>query len=166
MNTVLATMVTMTTYGTWLRGDHRGWIDEGILMPTSPELNASDLACCKHSPFYFERSQCQELGQKIGESLIKRLNLCILAMTVRTWHAHFVYAATETSIAQIVKCAKDAGRYALRAGRPIWTDGYDKRWCYNDKQVSARIDYVERHNLEWKLPAKPYAYIQNWREYL
>lgn len=166
MKDSLATMVTMTTYATWLRGDERGWIDDGILMPENPVLEKADLVRCKHPPYYFNRDDCLRLGEKIGESLISRLNLCLLAITVRTWHTHFVYAASASEEPEIVKCAKDAARYDLRPGRPIWTEGYDKRWCYNDRQVLTRIDYVERHNLEWGLPAKPYKFIQPYREYI
>jgi len=32
----LAIMVTSTTYGTWLRGDKRGWVDDGRILPSLP----------------------------------------------------------------------------------------------------------------------------------
>ncbi len=37
-----AIMFTMTTYGTWLRGDRRGWVDDGIVFPADPDLNVAD----------------------------------------------------------------------------------------------------------------------------
>jgi hypothetical protein len=38
MGNTLATMITMTTYGTWLRGDYRGWVDDGRILPPDPIL--------------------------------------------------------------------------------------------------------------------------------
>jgi hypothetical protein len=32
----LAIMFTLSTYGTWLRGDARGWVDDGIIFPPIP----------------------------------------------------------------------------------------------------------------------------------
>jgi len=35
---LLATMVTTTTYGTWLPGDVRGYVDDGVILPGDPTL--------------------------------------------------------------------------------------------------------------------------------
>ncbi len=159
MGDTLATMVTMTTYGTWLRGDQRGWVDEGVVYPPDPILEANDLERLKHEPFRFEAVDLHRVGQAIGDSLIERLKQRILALAVRVWHVHFVVAATSTSIGEIVKCAKDATRYALHAGRPIWTDGYDKRFCFDEVSLRNRIAYVERHNIEHGWPPRPWDFI-------
>ena len=42
MPSTLAILVTMTTYGTWLRGDRRGWVDDGEILPPKPLLEAAD----------------------------------------------------------------------------------------------------------------------------
>ncbi len=91
---LLGTMFTMTTYGTWLRGDRRGWVDDGRILP--PE---------------------------------------------------------------VVKCAKEAVRYGLRAGRPIWTADYDKRCCFSASALRGRIGYVERHNTAAGLAPRPWEFI-------
>ena len=44
MGSTLATMLTMTTYSTWLRGDRRGWVDDGQIFPADPELESADRA--------------------------------------------------------------------------------------------------------------------------
>src|SRR5262245_48315373 len=51
MGNTLAIMITSTTYGTWLRGDKRGWIDDGRLMPPLPWLEANDRTRMAHEPF-------------------------------------------------------------------------------------------------------------------
>ena len=66
--------------------------------------------------------------------------------------------ATITPVPDVVKCAKEAVRYGLRPGRPIWTDGYDKRFCFDQRTLFARIKYVERHNLERGWPARPWPW--------
>jgi hypothetical protein len=35
MPETLATILTTTTYGTWLRGDARNWVEDGIIYPPS-----------------------------------------------------------------------------------------------------------------------------------
>jgi hypothetical protein len=118
----------------------------------------------KYPPFYFPSESLHGIGDAIGRSLITRLDQKILALTVQTWHVHFVVSATRTDIADIAKCAKDAVRYHLRPGRPIWTDGYDKRFCFDDQSVYRRITYVERHNTDHNHPARPWPFIIDWRK--
>lgn len=90
MANTLATMITMTTYGTWLRGDRRGWVDNGEIFPPDPELESADRARMKHDTFLFPRDQLLEVGNFIGTSLTDRLQLPVFALTVGTWHAHIV----------------------------------------------------------------------------
>ncbi len=82
-------------------------------------------------------------------------------MTVQTWHAHIVVGACEHPVEKTAKCAKDAVRWGLRPGRPIWGDGYDKRFCFDEDSVHSRIEYVERHNTVTGLPAKPWQFIEH-----
>ena len=162
MANTLAIMVTMTTYGTWLRGDARGWVDKGVVFPADPDLEAVDKARLKHSLYRFADADGYRVGSMMGESLCGRLGLRIYAMTVQTWHAHFVIGATSHPVGQVAKCAKDAVRWGLRPGRPIWGDGYDKRFCYDERSVRARIEYVQRHNLQVARPARPWGFIETW----
>jgi len=159
MSNTLAIMFTMTTYGVWLRGDQRGWVDDGIVMPPDPPLEARDKLTMKYEPFYFDQADLLHVGEMIGESLIARLEQKMLALTVQRWHVHFVVVGTEVSVPRVVKCAKDAVRWGLRLDRPIWGDGYDKRFCYDRSAVYARVSYVERHNLENGWPAKPWSFV-------
>ncbi|TWT90787.1 hypothetical protein Mal64_11840 [Pseudobythopirellula maris] len=159
MPNTLGILVTMTTYGSWLRGDRRGWIDDGQLMPPCPALETADRVRMKHTQYKFQKDALIEVGRMIGESLVARQGQQILAMSVDTWHAHFMISATRLPIGDVVKCAKDAARYGLRPGRPIWTDGYDKRFCFDERTLANRIRYVERHNERHGWPAKPWPFI-------
>lgn len=147
MGQTLGNMFTFTTYGTWRRGDRRGWIqDGGKLMPPLPWLEKNDAARMKHDAFLFETKQLDMLEDALAESLIARKSAMVLAMHAACWHTHFVIGATPHSVGDIAKCAKDAARYALRPGRPIWTDGYDKRYRFDEKSLRNRVRYVERHH--------------------
>ena len=163
MGNTLALMFTMTTYGTWLRGDARGWVDDGVLYPPNPTLECRDRERLKHPPFYFEPEHWLGIGQAMGDSLRERLGLRIFAMTVQSWHTHFVVAATKHHVSIVTKCAKDAVRWHLRLGRPLWATDYDKRFCFDVASVAARVDYVERHNLRNDWERWPWAFIETWR---
>ena len=160
MRVPLAWMFTITTYGTWLRGDRRGWVDDGVVMPPDPELENADRRRLKHPIFHFQVEDLPRVGEFIGRSLTKRLGLEVLALSADTWHVHFVVGASEHSFGTIVKCAKDAVRNGLRPGRPIWTTGYDKRFCFDEKSIRARVRYVERHKEAKGWPAWPWKVMQ------
>jgi|SRR5688572_8879265 hypothetical protein len=161
MGATLATMLTITTYGVWLRGDARGWVDNGITFPPDPVREQLDQERMKYPVYKFPRDVRLEVAEAIGHSLITRLGLHIYAMCLQSWHSHIVIGATIHPLALVVKCAKDAARWHLRLDRPIWGVGYDKRFCFDLKSVKNRVGYVETHNLEDGLSAKPWAFIEN-----
>lgn len=160
MNRTLATMLTMTTYGTWLRGDARGWVDDGVVKPPCLPLQESDRKKLKHPPFFFPEQESLNVGRFIGESLTLRLNQHILGLTVQARHVHLIVGTTQKPLRNIVKCTKDAVRWGLRLNRPIWTEGYDKRFCFDEQSVRQRMEYVERHNLDSGLSARPWLFIE------
>ncbi len=160
MGSTLATMFTISTYGTWLRGDARGWVSDGIIFPEQPALAAYDRQHMKHKPYYFPRDQWFEIGNAMGIALRDRLNLRIYGLTVQSWHSHGMIGATRHHIAEVIKCAKDAVRWHLEIDRPIWADDYDKRWCFDWRTVGTRMDYVERHNLRNGWSRKPWDFLK------
>src|SRR3972149_2022507 len=105
---LFGTMYTMTTYGTWLRGDYRGWVEEGRIMPPDPELESSDAARMKCEVFLFDRNELPRIGTMIGTSLRSRLQQRIFALAVQRWHVQFVVAASSRRPPEVVKCAKEA----------------------------------------------------------
>ena len=149
----------MTTYGTWMRGDMRGWIDAGRLMPPDPVLERADRQRMGHSMFFFDCGKLLEIGEAIGQSLQSRTPTIIYAMTIQTQHMHVVLRNTPASLGGIVKCVKDAARWHLLAGRPIWSAGYDKRFCFDENSLRARIEYVERHNAAMGWPRSPWKFV-------
>ena len=156
---ILGTMLTMTTYGTWLRGDERGWVDDGKTFPANPLLESIDHARLKHDPYLFDLTRRQEIGEALGYALFDRLKQRLLALAVQSWHIHFVVAESAVKCEDVAKCAKEAVRYHIKPKRPIWTDKYDKRFCFNEAALQTRIAYVEQHNIENGLPARPWDFL-------
>ncbi|MBX7105561.1 MAG: hypothetical protein K1X57_15870 [Gemmataceae bacterium] len=156
---LLGTMFTTTTYGTWLRGDRRGWIDDGRLMPPNPALEDADRARLKHPMYLFPPDELLQVGTMIGNSITSRLGLPIYALTVQTWHIHLLTGPGPHTPADIMKCAEEAVRYGLKPGRPIWTADYDKRYCFDETALHNRINYIERHNLAAGWPAQPWPFL-------
>jgi len=159
MPRTLAIMITCTTYGTWLRGDRRGYVEDGRILPPNPELHAADAARLKHPPFTFPPDRLLGTAEAIARSLVDRKQQRVLAIAMQTWHVHVLVAATTVAVPDLVKCLKDAARYHLRPGRPIWTTGYDKRFCFDVPIVFARAEYIEKHNRQNGWPARPFALI-------
>ena len=161
MGATLATMITISTYGTWLRGDARGWVDDGITFPPDPVLEQFDAERMKYTPYKFPREVRFATAEAIGRSLIERLHVRIYAMCLQSWHSHIVVGATSHPLSLVIKCAKDAARWHVRLDRPIWAVGFDKRFCFDKPSVFHRVDYVERHNLADGLLRKPWEFIEN-----
>src|SRR5207253_5816775 len=90
MGKTLGIMFTISTYGVWLRGDIRGWVDDGKLIPADPLLEMQDRNRMKHTPFRFRRDQRHDVGEAIGRSIIERMHAQVWAMCVQSWHVHFL----------------------------------------------------------------------------
>jgi hypothetical protein len=163
MTRVLGTMITMTTYGTWLRGDPRGWVRDGVAQRPCPRLETADAERMPWPPFEFESSALADIGEAIGRSIVKRRRTTVLALTVQPRHAHFIAAGDGGDLGALVKCAKDAVRWHLRPDRPIWTRGCDTRFCFDDASLRSRIRYVERHNEAMGWPTRPWTFVGTGR---
>ena len=155
-----AVMVTCTTYGTWLRGDQRGWVEDGQIYPSNPDLEWANRNRMKHTPFIFAAEDLLRIGAMIGESLAERRSLTLLALSVQSWHVHLVDHVGMDLVERVVKTLKDAVRWGLRPNRPIWTEGYDKRFCFDQNATSARVRYVERHNEAFGWSPRPWTFLK------
>ena len=98
MSQTLAIMFTITTYGTWLRGDARGWVDKGVVFPPDPVLEQADRARMRFPPYLLPADTWRQAGEWIGTSLAERLGLQVYALTVQPWHVHFVVGAAATPV--------------------------------------------------------------------
>jgi hypothetical protein len=161
MGKTLGVMLTMTTYGTWLRGDRRGWVDDGKIMPADPGLEDMGRGRMDYPPFFLSTAQQIGAGALMGRALCERLGSPLWAMVVESWHVHLVTGPMGVPIGEAVKEIKLAVLHGLHVGRPMWSDGYDKRWCFDAQAVAGRIGYVERHNVKRGLPARRWGMIED-----
>jgi len=141
-------MVTWTTYGTWLQGDKRGYVKDGQILEGDQTL----LKICKA----LQKGQTVKLTKREKEivrrailSESQRIGQNIEALAVCTNHLHLTARPCDKSIERIVSMYKSVATRALRSlGRtgPIWTTGFDKRFCFTEADLVRKIQYIQNHN--------------------
>jgi len=154
MGKTLGYMVTFTTYGSWLQGDKRGFVKDGKVSEASEELEqankkrqSSKNVTLKKEQREIVRTAILRRAERIGEN--------VLAISVRSNHVHAVIEGGGKPIDMVVNRLKTAAYYALREhgfeGK-VWTRGYDKRFCFDEKALKNRIKYVNFHKRQRKTP--------------
>ena len=149
MMAVIAYMLTWTTYGSWLQGDHRGWVENGVIYRPSSALENANCQQMKAKPAILTKEQKILASQAIiAES--KKLNQEIFALATCSNHVHIVAGNINLTIGRVVSHYKHAARLALQEhgfNGKLWTHGFDKRYCANAQELNAKIDYVRKHNI-------------------
>jgi len=140
-------MITWTTYGTWLQGRKQGFVKNGDVRGENVAIKKD---CEKKLDDKPVRLGCKE-KDVVRDAILeasKRFKQRILAIAVYSNHVHIVCEYVDVPVSVVVGYYKNAGRVALREngldGR-IWTRGYDKRFCFDEKSLTERIKYVEGH---------------------
>lgn len=147
MRKTLGYMVTFTTYGTWLQGDKRGWVKEGIIYEENAELHNIN-----ESNFRGKATRLRKREKEIVREAICRKAESqgekILAISVRSNHVHLVHRYNGRPIEETVRIYKNTATAALRRAGfkgKVWTRGYDKRFCFNERELKTRVEYINRH---------------------
>jgi len=141
-------MLTWTTYGAWLQGDENGYVKDGVTLGANPPLaNANEEQLCK-DPVILTPTQRRIIEDAIYTKA-KQIGQKMYAVAVCSDHVHIVADYTTTDIGLIVRYYKMAGQTAMRSqgfeGR-LWTKGFDKRFCFDQQALHARINYVNKHD--------------------
>ncbi|TSA53986.1 MAG: hypothetical protein D4R45_04710 [Planctomycetaceae bacterium] len=143
-------MVTWTTYGTWLPGDKRGYVKQGKIMLSDPKILKTSQSSQKSATVTLDSEQKTVIHRAILQEA-ERIGHKIEALAVCTNHIHLVARPCEKSIESIVSRYKNVAMFALCKDGPvrrIWTRGFDKRFCFNEKSLNQRIEYVKKHALD------------------
>jgi hypothetical protein len=143
-------MITTTTYGTWLPGDLRGYVDHGQILPGDPMLVASAQTHMLGDPVYLSVDE----QRRAFDALLAAAHefaYQLFAVTLESWHAHILLDHRADPVATAAGRLKTRIRQALDRGR-LWTTGYDKRYCFTDAQIHARTQYIHRHPGHRPLP--------------
>jgi len=141
-------MVTWTTYGTWLQGDKRGYVKNSRILSQNDKLKLVNQRQQKYPMVKFNSEQKQIVQDSIIEEA-RRINHEIFAITVCSNHVHIVASVSQESIEQAVHRYKYSATLALRkfaSQGKIWSKGFDKRFCFTDKELENKIKYVQSHD--------------------
>jgi len=140
-------MVTWTTYGTWLQGDKRGYVKGGEIL-RGDEKTEEICRRLQKQPAVILNKVEKETAHRAILTESEKIGQAIKALAVCTNHIHLVAEPCRQSIEKIVSRYKNVAMFALyklgRNGR-IWTHGFDKRFCFTEKQLAARVNYVQNH---------------------
>jgi len=141
-------MITWTTYGTWLQGDERGYVKSGKVLRENKALENANRNNLKRETVRLNDQQ----RQIVREAILKEADSHsqqVYTLAVCSDHVHLVTNYVHTPIEKLVWAYKYATAAALHedgfAGK-VWTKGYDKRFCFDNKTLQQRIKYVQRHD--------------------
>ena len=147
MTGMIGFMATWTTYGTWLQGDRRGYVKNGITLGANATLEKCNEELLKHDKIMIPKS----LRKTVENAILKEaeeIGQTVYAIAICSNHVHIVIESTVERCGYSVGRFKRAATKALReygfVGK-VWTKGFDKRYCYNQKELETRIKYVKRH---------------------
>ena len=148
MRKVIGYLVTWTTYGTWVQGDKRGYVKNGEILSGDSELEkANKRGQLKNSVKLNSRQK--EFVKKAILERAKTIGQEVLAIVVYSNHVHIVVNRIDKIIEEVVGCYKRAATKVLNdrgfEGR-VWTRGFDKRFCFDEKELESKITYVKKHN--------------------
>jgi len=149
MGKMVGYMVTWTTYGTWLQGDKQGYVKDGSVLKENRGLREANKRKLKNKAVRLGKREREEVKKAITQSALN-WGQCVYAIAVCSNHVHVVVSYTERDIGRCVRDYKNASVLALRRNGfvgKVWTSGYDKRYCFDEKSLCARAAYVEKHNL-------------------
>ena len=148
MKKTLGYFITWTTYGTWLQGETKGYVKDGHILSENPKLRESNIKDMAKRPIKLNQRQ-KEIAREAILREAKKYKHKIPAIAVCTNHVHIIIEYCGEPIERIVGRYKNAACIALQkdglSGKE-WTRGYDKRYCFDEKSLKDRIDYVRRHD--------------------
>ena len=140
-------MLTWTAYGTWLQGDRRGYVKDGAILEPNAELEAINRQQMKFGTVELAKAQRISAAEAIINEA-KELNQKIFALAVCNNHTHLVVKNIDMPIGQVVSHYKNAARLAIKKlgfNGKLWTQGFDKRYCMDEKELAVKIAYVHKH---------------------
>jgi len=140
---VLATFVTTTTYGTWLPGDARGFVEDGRILPPDPARLHRATALMKKGPVLLSEAE-QTAAFRALSTACEEFGYQLTDCTVECWHLHWIVEHGFDAVPAMVGRLKTRMRQALTRGR-IWTEGYCHRCLYTTEEIETTQGYIARH---------------------
>jgi len=143
----IALFLTWPTYGTWLPGDQRGWIEyhHGWQMPDPPrELIAK--ARMKESACLLSGDALRIVEAQVAETCQHR-GWTLHGVACRSTHMHIVVRAYETDPKKIridIKawCTRRLKQHIDPERANWWAERGSIRYVWNEEQLARVIEYV------------------------
>jgi REP element-mobilizing transposase RayT len=140
-------MITFTTYGTWLQGDKRGYVKDGKEFDSNKELLDANRKAMSGQRVKLGTRDKEIVRQAILNEA-QQMKQKVRAILVWSSHVHIIAENTNEDVGKVAGRYKAAATKALREmgfkGK-VWTKGFDKRFCFNEKDLKIKVDYVNRH---------------------
>jgi hypothetical protein len=148
----LALFLTWRTYGTWLPGDERGWVDErrnGYGEHTNrPDWRIENAARAqmRGASVAFDEHSRPQVDAWIRETCA-HFEWVVAALNVRTNHVHLVVGTEERPVRVVTAIKAQTTKELRRAGlakpdAPVWARGMSGRFLFRDEELAAAVDYV------------------------
>ena len=143
--------ISFRTYGTWLRGDERGWQRRGARHGDPPEAPNPALQAYDKGKMRFKAYRlCKEAGDVVIESLNRlcsRRGWKLLAVSVTETHIHMLVVASGAPRRTLGDAKSFATRGLREAGiidseRPVWSRGGSARTLVLSSEVERVHTYI------------------------
>ncbi len=141
---VLATIVTTTSYGSWLPGDARGYVQDRKILPANPQVAEHARSLLSREPMQFTESQQVTLFDAL-QSGATEFGYRLTDVSVESWHLHWIVDHGFDPVPKMVGRLKTRMRQALDCGR-IWAEGYCHRCLYTEHDMETARAYIARHH--------------------
>jgi len=113
---VVATMVTTTSYGTWLPGDLRGYVQDNTILPGEPKLLDHARALLADNPVYFSPAQIIVLDHAI-HAAAEEFGYRLTDLSIESWHLHWIIDHGYDPVPDVVGRLKTWMRQMINRGR-------------------------------------------------
>ena len=147
MSDPIAFFITWSTYGTWLPGDARGWIEfqHGWKLP-EPPLALECAARMSETPCLLDASQRETVEKQVAETCGYR-GWTLHAANCRSNHGHVVVTAAGTDSKKIRVDLKAWCTRRLKENDPgtrehWWADRGSIRWVWNQTSLATVVEYT------------------------
>ncbi len=150
----LAYFLTWTTYGAWLPGDERGWVERpGRFQPANPRFREAARSLLKDEPCVLDPEQRRLVEDTIARHCRIR-GWHLHAVNCRAQHVHVVVTALvhpkivrDQFKAWCTRRLKELQRVSpAEASQPVrvqwWTEGGSQRWLNKEESLEMAILYV------------------------
>jgi REP element-mobilizing transposase RayT len=137
------TFVTTTSYGTWLPGDLRGYVQRGEILPGNPRLLKSAQNSLKSELVFFSAADQQKLLATIMAAAAE-FDYRLTDLAIEAWHLHWIVSHGDDSPDKMAARLKARMRQALNRGR-IWTKSYCGQALHDEAALHQVRCYIVRH---------------------